>query len=372
MTLPLRFPLLFACFAVTMFAAETPAPTWPLWDGHESIEQYAKRTNLPPTKTLDLGNGVNLELVLIPAGKFVMGTPEPVPVDEDGFRNSIITGEATFAAAIGVLLVLIGTIIIRAVRERHRPQYSLVRFTAMTAVAGIAVMGGMHWSYSTKARVRAWAEYAAAVGRYRQADDNEKPAHEVTLTTPFYIGKLEVTQEQYERVRGTNPSNLKGPTMPVENVLWDDTKAFCRKASERTGGVVRLPTEAEWEYSCRAGTTTTYYTGDAETDLDRAAWYLPNSKDTTHPVGTKAPNAWGIYDMCGNVWEWCSDWYGRYNPNGVVDPRGPSGGDCGVARGGSWGDDAGACRPSARRWMPGRGRDGYLGFRIVVEVPKTP
>ncbi|MCY3018478.1 MAG: hypothetical protein NTW87_05540, partial [Planctomycetota bacterium] len=164
MTTPLRLPLLaLVWLAASAFAAETPAPALPLWDGQESIEQYAKRANLPPTRTLDLGNGVNLELVLIPAGKFIMGTPEPTPVDEDGFRKNIIVGQVAFAAGLGVLLVLIAVVIIRAVRHRRRPQYSLARFLAMIVAAGVAVLGGMHWWYSMNARAKAWAEYNAVL-----------------------------------------------------------------------------------------------------------------------------------------------------------------------------------------------------------------
>jgi formylglycine-generating enzyme required for sulfatase activity len=277
--MPLRFPLLaLACLAVSAFAAETPAPTWPLWDGSETVEQYAQRVKLPPTKTLDLGNGINLDLVLIPAGKFIMGTPEPVPVDEVGFRNKITVGKAVFAVGVGVLLVLIGTIIIRAIRQRHRPQYSLARLMAMTVVAGVAVMGGMHWWFSMKALAQAQADYKAALARYQSAGYWEKPAHEVALARPFYLTKFELTQEQYAWVMGANPSNFKGANLPVEKVSWDSSQEFCKRVSSKISQTVRLPTEAEWEFACRAGTTTTYYTGDTEADLGRAAWYNADGK----------------------------------------------------------------------------------------------
>jgi formylglycine-generating enzyme required for sulfatase activity len=364
--------LIIAC--ASAHAADSPAPSYPLWDGHETIEQYAKRANLPPTKTLDLGNGVNLELVLIPAGKFVMGTPEPVPVDEDVFRTKILVGQAALAVGVGILLVLIATVIIRAIRERHRPQYSLARFLAMTLAASVAVLGGMHWWHSAKTLAEAQAEYKAVRPRYRDATW-EKPAHQVTLTTPYYMGKYEVTQQQYQQVMGTNPSRFKGQNLPVETVAWDNAQEFC-KAVARLSKFrydVRLTTEAEWEFACRAGTTTTYNTGDKDADLDKAAWYIANSKDTTHPVGQKTPNAWGVYDMHGNVWEWCADWYAPYRAGAVVDPHGPTEGQSRVLRGGAWRNLAWCCRSARRDGCSSGNRNYYFGFRVVVVVaPRTP
>jgi len=356
------------CLLLAARAAE-PADTkssYPLWDGHETIEQYAKRTDLPPTKTLDLGNGVNLDLVLIPAGTFIMGTPEPKPVDEDSFHKKIVLGQAAFAAGIGALLVMLAVVIIRAIRHRRRPQYSLGRFLLMIVAASVAVLGGMHWWFSTKALAQAQAEYKAALARYQTSYDWEKPAHDVTLTKPFYMCQYEVTQEQYQQVMGVNPSHFKGVNLPVEQVSWDDATEFCKKLSEKTGQIMRLPTEAEWEYACRAGTMTTYYTGDTDADLDKAAWSFANSKNTTHPVGQKAANAWGLHDMHGNVWEWCQDWFDQYKPEAAVDPQGPPQGDYRVLRGGCWAHAPAHCR-SARRFgfHPGY-RSASVGFRVVV------
>ena len=147
-------------------AAEPPAtPSYPLWDGQESVEQYARRAKLAPTQTLDLGKGVKLDLVLIPAGKFVMGTPEPVTVDEDAFRKKILLGQAVLAVGAGVLLVLLGTVVIRAIRQRRRPQYSLARFAAMILAASVGVLGGMHWWHSARGLAEAEAEYQAASAR---------------------------------------------------------------------------------------------------------------------------------------------------------------------------------------------------------------
>ncbi len=202
------------------------------------------------------------------------------------------------------------------------------------------------------------------------AYDDEKPQHTVRITKPFYLGVTEVTQEQYERVMGTNPSYFKGAQLPVETVSWVDAMEFCRKLSELpgeriAGRVYRLPTEAEWEYACRAGSKTKWSFGDAESSLGDYAWYTSNSGRKTHTVGTKKPNAWGLYDMHGNVWEWCSDWYKPdYTTTTVSDPTGPATGSIRVYRGGSWGNYAGQGRSAFRDGgTPDSG--GGLGFRLA-------
>jgi len=196
-------------------------------------------------------------------------------------------------------------------------------------------------------------------------------AHEVTLTKPFKIGVHEVTQAQYEQVMGVNPSHFKGANNPVEKVSWDDAVEFCRKLSElpaekEAGNVYRLPTEAEWEYACRAGTTTKYSFGDDDSELVDYAWHSENSDKEPHPVGSKLPNAWGLHDMHGNVWEWCQDWYVDYPSGSVTDPSGATSGSARVFRGGSWGYTAEGCRPANRhRVIPSHRGDG-LGFRVSL------
>jgi len=248
----------------------------------------------PKELTLDLGGGVTMKLVLIPAGKFMMGSPD----SEKGHVN------------------------------------------------------------------------------------NEGPQHEVTISKPFYMGVTEVTQAQYEAIMGANPSTFKGETNPVENVSCNDATEFCKKLSEKTRQAVRLPTEAEWEYACRAGSKTKFCFGDADEGLGDYAWYHANSGGTTHPVGQKKPNAWGLYDMHGNLWEWCSDWYAQnYADAKAVDPQGPSSGMIAsywawvtsvtptfrVLRDGSWYCGPDGCRSAAR----GGGLSpsgGDYGFRVVVSV----
>ncbi|MCY2931224.1 MAG: formylglycine-generating enzyme family protein [Planctomycetota bacterium] len=199
---------------------------------------------------------------------------------------------------------------------------------------------------------------------------NEGPQHEVTISKPFYVGICEVTQEQYQAVMGKNPSFFKGAKNPVENVTWDNAVEFCKKLSEKTGKTVTLPTEAQWEYACRAGSKTAFHYGD---DADNAglgdhAWYVENCKDTTHPVGGKKPNAWGLYDMHGNVWEWCSDWESpSYAGAGATDPQGPDRGVSRILRGGGWSLAAKYCRSAERVGCEPGQRSNIFGFRVVVE-----
>jgi len=244
------------------------------------VAAYAKEHGLEPAMSLDLGNGVKLELVLIPAGKFMMGSPE---TEKD-----------------------------------------------------------------------------------RLSDETQ---HEVTISQPFYMGKYEVTQEQYEAVTGTNPSLFKDAKNPVENVSWDDAQEFCKKLSAKTAKTVRLPTEAQWEYACRAGTETRFYSGDADDDLDGVGWYFSNSGITTYPVGAKKPNAWGLYDMHGNVWNWCADWYGKYELGAATDPTGPTTGTSRVLRGGSWYGYPWFCRSAFRSIDSPVVRGIAVGFRLMLAGP---
>ena len=238
---------------------------------------------MPKELTVDLGNGVKLEMVLIPAGEFVMGSPDS---DKDA---------------------------------------------------------------------QGW----------------EKPQHRVRITQAFYLGRYKVTQEQWEAVMGKNPSHFKEPRNPVEQVSWNDCQKFLAKLNEKVGGrKFSLPTEAQWECACRAGTKTRYYFGDDESKLGEYAWYEDNSGNRTHPVGGKKPNAWGLYDMHGSVWEWCQDWWkdGYYAKSPMDDPTGAATGSFRVFRGGCWLNPVGYCRSACRDgYLPGR-RTYHLGLRVSRAV----
>ena len=268
----------------------TLIPKWP-FDAAEAKHRQSEaseRLGLPVEKTVDLGDGVVLELVLIPAGRFEMGSP------------------------------------------------------------------------------------ANEAGRW---GDQEGPVHRVRITRAFYIGKCEVTQEVWEKVMGTNPSNIKNAKNPVGGVSWDDCQDFLKKlnALGKERGEFRLPTEAQWEYACRAGTKTRFCSGDADAGLADYAWFDANSGGTTHPVGTRKPNAWGLHDMHGNVWEWCADWWEQdyYAKSPKDDPVGPATGSRRVLRGGSWDVSPGSCRSSTRRGDVPAFRLNSVGFRVVV-VPAGP
>ena len=234
-----------------------------------------------PELLLDLGSNVTMRLLLIPAGKFVMGSPES---EKDRFPD-------------------------------------------------------------------------------------EGPPREVAITKPFYLGVHAVTQAQFEQVMGANPSKTKGAQNPADSVLWDDAAEFCKKLSAQTGRTVRLPTEAEWEYACRAGTTNRFSFGEDESRQPDYGWSYVNGGHKTHPVGQKKANPWGLYDMHGNVWEWCADWYtGSYARASQQDPQGPAYGPGHVMRGNCYNYGPADGRSAFRAWgAPGQ-RCGFFGFRVVVEA----
>ncbi len=192
---------------------------------------------------------------------------------------------------------------------------------------------------------------------------DEKPPHQVTVST-FFIGKYEVTQAQWESVMGTNPSRFKGDNLPVETVNMAEIYRFIARLGENTGRVYRLPTEAEWEYAARGGNKSQGYKFSGGNSIQDVAWARGNGR-TTHPVGTKQPNELNIYDMSGNVSEWCSDWYGRYSEEAQVNPSGPPSGSFVVCRGGSWNHEPEECTVSFRQ-TANPDRSFTLGFRLVL------
>ena len=326
-------------------------PIFPLWDGRELIASYAQRVNLPATKTLDLGGGVKLELVLIPAGKFIMGTPE---------HEKPLVGQIMVGISGGILVLAVLLLLVHTRRKRTRLQFSMAFMLLLTFVASLGVWGGVRWHEALK-----------HLGEF----ENEHPAHQVTLTQPFYMGKYEVTQNEYQQVMGTNPSHFKGKDNPVETVSWDDAQDFLKKLTEQIKQSMRLPTEAEWEFACRAGTKTAYYSGDTDQDLDRVAWNYANSKNIAHPVGQKEANTFGLYDIHGNVWQWCLDWYGEdyYGKSEAENPQGPEQGALRLLRGGSWVTLPMGCHSAHRSRDDPVNRDDSFGFRVtLVPAFRTP
>ena len=196
--------------------------------------------------------------------------------------------------------------------------------------------------------------------------DSEKPVHSVTLSS-YMIGQTEVTQALWQAVMGDNPSEFTGDShRPVECVSWEDCQTFLRKLNSLTGQKFRLPTEAEWEFAARGGVNSLGYKYSGSNNIGDVAWYDVNSDNTTHPVGTKQPNELGIYDMSGNVWEWCSDWFGSYSSSSQTNPQGSSSGSDRVDRGGGWGNGAGSCRVAMRLWGSPGDRGDDLGLRLSL------
>jgi formylglycine-generating enzyme required for sulfatase activity len=243
---------------------------------------------------------------------------------------------------------------------------------------------------STPVEANQYIEEARTIDKNRVYVDwipAEVPRHRVRITKPFCLGAYEVTQAEYQQIMGSNPSRFslggkEGAKVsgrdtqrhPAESVPWEEAERFCRKLSElpqerSAGRRYRLPTEAEWEYACRAGTTTRYYFGDDRASLGEFAWFRTNCSGTTQPVGGKKPNAWGLYDMCGNALEWCLDWHSQtyFAQSAPNDPAGPTSGPCHVERGGMWGSTETGCRSGARHFHV-RG-ELYSGFRVVCDVP---
>ena len=251
---------------------------------------------------VDFGEGVKLEMVLVPAGKFKMGFTKK---ELEDFRVAIQEG-------------------IKKITKKKLGKEDLDLVDLIMSKQG--------------------------------------KQHEVTLTKPFYMGKYEVTQEQWEEVMGNNPSYTKGAKLPVTKVSWNDCQEFIKKLNAKTSGGFRLPTEAEWEYACRAGTTTKYSFGDKITPKD--ANYGDSRIDKPVEVGSYKPNAFGLFAMHGNVCEWCKDWHGDY-PFAVTDPKGPATGEYRVLRGGSFLVNDYIARSSSRNYDSPTDQTGYYGFRLT-------
>jgi formylglycine-generating enzyme required for sulfatase activity len=198
---------------------------------------------------------------------------------------------------------------------------------------------------------------------------DEETRHKVKLTKGFLIAATTITQKQWQAVMGTNPSRYKFDGHPVEQVSWEDAAEFCRNLSLKEGRHYRLPTEAEWEYACRAGTKTVYSFGDDPKELGEYAWFTYNTSFSgTRPVGQKKPNAWGLHDMHGNVYEWCADWHDDYPQAEVTNPTGPDEGKGRIIRGGNWSDFAESCTSAHRNGDDPGSRKDFIGFRVCLSL----
>jgi hypothetical protein len=352
-------------YALPLLAAE-PARVYPLWDGHESVESYAKKVNLSATKSIDLGGGVSLDLVLIPAGEFIMGSVEPA-------KPTVTVRESVWMSALGglAMAVIVVLLVIKCVKQR-KFSFSLSRLLLITVAASVWI-GGFARALLAQKEV---ARYESEMTEFNKLPANEKPAHWVTLIQPFYMGTFTVTQAQYQTVMGHNPSSFKGAQLPVEMVSWEDVTEFCKRVSGQLNdklSEVCLPTEAQWEYACRAGTRTRFYSGDLDSDLDAVGWSNSNCGGTTHPVGLKRANAFGLHDMHGNVFQWCQDFFDEhyYSIDPPRDPKGAPNGETSVSRGGSWYTDSQSCRSSFRYSSSPVNCYFFIGFRVVLAL-RTP
>ena len=279
-------------------------------------------------EVIDLGEGVKLEMVLIPAGKFKMGFTKKELEDlkvafQEEFKKDTKKELEDFKVKF---------------QEEFKNEFEK-KLGKKEEELGEKEIYFVNLIMSTQGK-----------------------QHEVTLTKSYYMGKHEVTQEQWEAVMGKNPSSTKGAKLPVTNVSWEDCQEFIKKLNARTDGGYRLPTEAEWEYVCRAGTTTAYSFGDKITPKD--ANYLDSKIDKPVAVGSYEPNALGLYDMHGNVWEWCEDWRGEY-PFAETDPKGPANGEYRVLRGGSFHNNELGARSSIRNNDWSTNRASTYGFRLA-------
>jgi formylglycine-generating enzyme required for sulfatase activity len=201
--------------------------------------------------------------------------------------------------------------------------------------------------------------------------DEEKPIHRVCISKPFYLGKTEVTKSQWEAVTDSNHDLFKGDNRPIEQISWTSVQSFIQQLNGKVNGnPYRLPTEAEWEYAARAGSSSIYYFGDVVDPLRQHAWFQNNSDGKTHPVAQKLSNQWGLYDMYGNVWEWVQDWHDKdyYTNSPTNDPQGQSSGSNRVIRGGSWSNDSVRCNSAYRSYYQPNGSSTIIGFRLVRQL----
>ncbi len=347
----------------------------------------AQKAKAVPFKKETITNSLGMTFVKIPAGSFVMGASSGTKFGEcpdcngSGKKEVARTRTETSESSC------------RTCAGSGREPCNMARTHAKGEYCSVCNNTGMMRCYTCNGSGRGTSSSRTVTDGYdirlctackgkgkRNIDtgggeDNEKPAHKVTLTKAFFLQTTVVTQGQWKAVMDTTPWSGKeyvkeGDDYPAVYVSWDNAQAFIQKLNAKGNGTYRLPTEAEWEYACRAGTTTKFSFGDDEAKLGDYAWFTTNADDAgekyAHRVRTKLPNPWGLYDMHGNVWQWCQDWYGNAYPSGgTTNPTGPSSGSSRVLRGGSWGNGAGRCSASYRLNVDPDSRNYYSGFRVV-------
>ena len=340
----------------------------------------SKETNTISTSTNDVATQhiVSNQIVKF-SGKVVDINGQPVigaVVEETGTKNISVTDiDGNFiikakSSSITVTVTFLGCVPkqvkltegtkeeITLIEESYKNQPSLSASTVTIPVKdGVSI---------EMIKVEAGTFMMGATPEMEIPDDDEKPVHQVTLTNDYYIGKYEVTQALWQTVMESNPSSFKGNNLPVEQVSWNDCQEFIGKLNSITGRKFRLPTEAEWEYAARGGKKSRGYQYSGSSNISDVAWYNGNSGSKTHLVGTKQANELGLYDMCGNVLEWCQNWYGSYVSSSQTNPTGAVSGSYRVIRGGSWYSSARFCRSSCRdSGTPGI-RNSRLGLRLVL------
>ena len=284
-----------------------------------------------------------------------------VEVRKDGYA----TDRKTISISEGQTASITGTLASNAVASSNTSGYSSSSSSMASGSNAISIPVKDGISIDM-VKVEAGTFMMGATSEMKDPYSDEKPVHQVTLTNDYYMGKYEVTQALWQAVMGSNPSNFKGDNLPVETVNWNDCQEFISKLNSLTGRKFRLPTEAEWEYAARGGKKSRGYQYSGSRKISDVAWYEGNSRSKTHPVGRKQANELGIYDMTGNVWEWCSDWYGFYSSSSQTNPMGSDSGAKRVRRGGSWCYIARICRSSYRYGDAPDCRGLYLGLRLAL------
>ena len=284
-----------------------------------------------------------------------------VEVRKDGYA----TDRKTISISEGQTASITGTLASNAVASSNTSGYSSSSSSMASGSNAISIPVKDGISIDM-VKVEAGTFMMGATSEMKDPYSDKKPVHQVTLTNDYYMGKYEVTQALWQAVMGSNPSNFKGDNLPVETVNWNDCQEFISKLNSLTGRKFRLPTEAEWEYAARGGKKSRGYQYSGSRKISDVAWYEGNSRSKTHPVGRKQANELGIYDMSGNVWEWCSDWYGSYSSSSQTNPMGSDSGAKRVRRGGSWCYIARICRSSYRYGDAPDCRGLYLGLRLAL------